>query len=64
MRACLGTLEVETPVVFLVVRLLSINVPIVEHVDSNKISHFVVHLFPLAQLEGEVLVLVFLVTWV
>lgn len=59
--ARLGALVVETSFLVAFVSFLSISEPIVEHVDSDEVSHFGVHFFSLAQLEGEVLILVVLV---
>jgi len=64
MRACLRALEVQPALLVFVLWLLPVDVAVIEHVDSNKISHLRVHLLSLAQLEGQILILVFLVAWV
>jgi hypothetical protein len=47
-----GALEVKTTVLILAVWLLTVDVPIVEHVNTNEVCHFVVHLLAIAKLEG------------
>ena len=39
-----------------VLRLLSVQVAVIEHVDAYKVGHLVVHLFPFAKLKGQILV--------
>lgn len=64
MTSSLGALEVKSSFCVLLIWVFSISVSIVEHVNSNEISHFVIHLLSFAQLEGEVFVFIFLMAWI
>ena len=56
MAARLRALLSEAALLLTFFLLLSVDVAIIEHMDSDEVGHFVVHLFALAELESEVLI--------
>jgi hypothetical protein len=57
MGASLGTLVSQTTILIgLVSWLLPIEISIVEHMDANKVRHFIVHFFSFTKLKCEILV--------
>lgn len=64
MTPCFWTLIVQPSFVVALASIFSVSVAVVEHVNTNEVSHFGVHFFAFTELERKILIFFLFVAWV